>query len=405
MSLVDADHPMQQTEEAKRIRQVRRNSWIGGGTNAQDDDIPAGDLTGVVPGGKRAEKCGVWWGSASRPGNDPLKKRKENQDCFIIEDCFAEVQDAMVFGVFDGHGPNGAQSSLFVRDKLLEEYIGRKTQLLSQDEATVNQALVESAVACDVLLNAAPFDTYVSGTSGCMCFLHGSTLSIANVGDSRAIMGIRVNGRSPEATTRPGIVGRNSVSRPSQSLVTLELSNDQRAQREDEAARIIDAGGRVFEWGVPRVWLKEVDMPGLAMTRSFGDQAASSVGVIAVPEMHTIELTEDDVFLVLATDGLWEFVDSEDCVQKVAKCLEQQKGDGSGDNTNGGGTMDPQQVCDELVQEAVQKWEEHERVVDDITVLVVYFTDAMAVNKSTGRSKVLKVASSSSSGAVLPAMP
>ena len=40
----------------------------------------------------------------------------------------------------------------------------------------------------------------------------------------------------------------------------------------------MDAGGRVFEWGVPRVWRKEGDMPGLAMSRSYGDLAAESVG-------------------------------------------------------------------------------------------------------------------------------
>jgi hypothetical protein len=238
MSLVDAAHPMQQTSEQKQIRMVRRNSWIGGGGNAQED-VP---MTGEVPGGQHAEKCGVWWGSTSRAGNDPLKKRKENQDCFIVEDCFAEDEDAMVFGVFDGHGPNGASSSLFVRDKLLEEYIARKTQLLSSDDAAVKQALVESAVACDVLLNASPFDTYVSGSSACMCLLHGTRLTIANTGDSRAVMGIRVNGTSPTAGYRPGItsspgivhrggiVQRRKNKAAAQSFVTLELSTDQRAQ-------------------------------------------------------------------------------------------------------------------------------------------------------------------------------
>jgi hypothetical protein len=35
--------------------------------------------------------------------------------------------------------------------------------------------------------------------------------------------------------------------------------------------------------GPPRVWLKKQDIPGLAMTRSFGDEVAASVGVIAEP--------------------------------------------------------------------------------------------------------------------------
>lgn len=35
--------------------------------------------------------------------------------------------------------------------------------------------------------------------------------------------------------------------------------------------------------GPERVWLKNYDVPGLAMSRSFGDQLAASVGVIAIP--------------------------------------------------------------------------------------------------------------------------
>lgn len=32
-----------------------------------------------------------------------------------------------------------------------------------------------------------------------------------------------------------------------------------------------------------RVWLKNEDAPGLAMTRCFGDQLAAKVGVISIP--------------------------------------------------------------------------------------------------------------------------
>jgi len=40
-----------------------------------------------------------------------------------------------------------------------------------------------------------------------------------------------------------------------------------------------------------RVWLKNEDIPGLAMTRSFGDGMAAKVGVNAIPELGEIELT------------------------------------------------------------------------------------------------------------------
>ena len=37
--------------------------------------------------------------------------------------------------------------------------------------------------------------------------------------------------------------------------------------------------------GVPRVWLKGQNFPGLAMTRSFGDLIAAGVGVTNIPEI------------------------------------------------------------------------------------------------------------------------
>ena len=44
------------------------------------------------------------------------------------------------------------------------------------------------------------------------------------------------------------------------------------------------------EMGPYRVWLKEKNIPGLAMTRSFGDYVASTVGVISEPEILSFEV-------------------------------------------------------------------------------------------------------------------
>jgi hypothetical protein len=41
-----------------------------------------------------------------------------------------------------------------------------------------------------------------------------------------------------------------------------------------------------------RVWVKEQNIPGLAMTRSFGDYVASTVGVIDEPEITHHEITK-----------------------------------------------------------------------------------------------------------------
>jgi serine/threonine protein phosphatase PrpC len=104
--------------------------------------------------------------------------------------------------------------------------------------------------------------------------MRGNHLFVANVGDSRAVLG------REDASA--------SSSSGSSAFTAMELSTDQKPDRPDEHARITSLGGRVFEWGVSRVWLADVDMPGLAMSRSFGDQAAESVGVFAEPELTEV---------------------------------------------------------------------------------------------------------------------
>lgn len=47
------------------------------------------------------------------------------------------------------------------------------------------------------------------------------------------------------------------------------------------------------------------------MSRSFGDQAAAEVGVNAIPEITEMNLIEADKFMILASDGVWEFISND----------------------------------------------------------------------------------------------
>lgn len=87
--------------------------------------------------------------------------------------------------------------------------------------------------------------------------------------------------------------------------------------------------------------------------RSLGDVVAHSAGVISDPEFTEFELDPaTDKFLVVATDGLWEFVDNQETVDMV----EAEKG--------------PIDAVDTLVQEASQRWMHEEQVIDDTTIIV-----------------------------------
>ena len=63
--------------------------------------------------------------------------------------------------------------------------------------------------------------------------------------------------------------------------------------------------------GVARVWATEEDGPGLAMSRSLGDYQAHSLGVSAKPQLidYMIELTDEAI--VIATDGVWQYLENE----------------------------------------------------------------------------------------------
>lgn len=65
------------------------------------------------------------------------------------------------------------------------------------------------------------------------------------------------------------------------------------------------------------MWLQNEELPGLAMSRSMGDKVAHSVGVSAEPETLEFTLSQDDKFLVIASDGVWEFLSNEDVAQIV----------------------------------------------------------------------------------------
>lgn len=165
----------------------------------------------------------------------------------------------------------------------------------------------------------------------------------ANVGDSRAIIGRLDDDWHPVA-----------------------LSNDHKPNVPSEKERIENCGGRVEPFveengefvGPDRVWLKDEQLPGLAMSRSIGDLVAAQVGVSFEPEILVHELESEDKFLVLASDGIWEFIDNCECVRIVSGFYESGNIEGA--------------AC-ELMKEAVKRWQEEDSVIDDITVIVVFF--------------------------------
>lgn len=147
--------------------------------------------------------------------------------------------------------------------------------------------------------------------------------------------------------------------------ISTSLSIDHKPDRQDEHERIMLSNGRVDPFresngdpiGPHRIWLKNENVPGLAMSRSIGDLVAESVGCIPEPEFFELEMNSDDKFIVLASDGVWEFITNDDCVRKVAPFWAKN---------------DPEGACELLVKDSVAHWKREDEVIDDITVVVIF---------------------------------
>lgn len=129
------------------------------------------------------------------------------------------------------------------------------------------------------------------------------------------------------------------------------LNRDHKPELKDEAERILKRGGRIDSFrdyynngepiGPQRVWLQNEEIPGLAMSRSFGDRVAHSVGVSAEAETWEFTLGLHDKFLVIASDGVWEFLSNEDVANIVYPFYEQNA---------------PEAAANALVKAAFKKW-------------------------------------------------
>ena len=193
--------------------------------------------------------------------------------------------------------------------------------------------------------------------------LTGRKLICANVGDSRAIMG---GLRLKNEPLRPGeTLATSFTNDPSRIWISHALSRDHKPDLKAEKDRILSSNGRVDTFREPngdpigpaRVWLKNDNIPGLAMSRSIGDAVAQSVGVSAEPELYEVDLSEDDKFLVLASDGVWEFISNEEIVNLIIPFWLQNNPDGA---------------CEKITKESVAHWKKEDEVIDDITVVVVF---------------------------------
>ncbi|XP_062090856.1 protein phosphatase 2C and cyclic nucleotide-binding/kinase domain-containing protein [Humulus lupulus] len=306
---------------------------------------PDGCRTVKVPSGNYELR----YSYLSQRGFYPDALDKANQDSYCIYTPFGSNPDDHFFGVFDGHGEFGAQCSQFAKRKLCENLLRN-----SRFQFDAVEACHAAFLTTNSQLNADSIDDSMSGTTAITVLVRGKTIYVANSGDSRAVI----------------------AEKRGDEFFAVDLSIDQTPFREDELERVRLCGARVLTldqieglknpdvqcWGTeegdegdpPRLWVPNGMYPGTAFTRSIGDSIAESIGVVATPEIVVLELTPDNPFFVLASDGVFEFLSSQTVVDMVAKY------------------KDPRDACAAIVAESYRRWLQYETRTDDITIIVVH---------------------------------
>ena len=287
--------------------------------------------------------------SQSQAGKGEDGFTKVNQDSFLVLQNEYNLKDFNIFAVMDGHGINGHLVSRFVtkyftsffkKNKKMNSSNSNEDQIFYRLKKNDHEVLKRAFrhAERDIEKNS-DIDANFSGTTCVMVFQVGNRILCGNVGDSRAIM----------------VKGDKAI----------PLSIDQKPDDPEESKRIRENGGEISQYeedgeksGPFRVWQKGEVYPGIAMSRSIGDFVASKLGVIPEPKFIDEKIDKDTKFIIVASDGIWEFLDN-DTVKNMVKPFYEKN--------------DPNGACKELIKKATEFWNQEDVVVDDITVIVVFF--------------------------------
>ncbi|ETN16255.1 hypothetical protein PPTG_06434 [Phytophthora nicotianae INRA-310] len=190
------------------------------------------------------------------------------------------------YGIFDGHGGDGAAN--YCVQAMCQNVI-REPSITKEPAAALKNGFLRTD---QEYLQIANRKNSEDGTTAVVVLTQGNEIFVAHTGDSRAVLVHRS--------------GKVSV-----------LTSDHKPNRPDERRRIQELGGSVVFWGVWRV--EGI----LAVSRAIGDRMLKPF-VVAEPEVKQFTRTEEDRYVVLASDGVWDTVSNDDAAQLVLKYEDPQ---------------------------------------------------------------------------------
>ena len=230
-----------------------------------------------------------------------------------MEDRWFVSSDFKFFAVYDGHGgarvAEHAQRSLY--SEFMKELEGDGSNSKSEDTSRASESGLDSTkvkaalikgfeTVSDRILSIPSLD--VEGSTAVIVYLCGELIVSANLGDSRAIL------------------CRGSKAIP--------LTVDHKPDSPGEKKRVEELGGKVQWHGylgpdrlpVPGMGAYRIN-GNLAVSRALGDRLERPF-VSSVPDINIINRKkEEDRFIVIASDGLWDVMTSQDVVDFVKQIM------------------------------------------------------------------------------------
>lgn len=295
----------------------RRNSFTEKTVTVLGDEIVAGS-------------SGLGWTCVKG-----LKPESPNQDSWSI---LSVDGDFSIYAVYDGHGAKGHDVSHIVKENLFKLIVGDQRFRL---QGSLPQVLKDAFKRMQAMLAfSCPAEVQHSGTTATVVVHEhqAKQITVAHVGDSTAVL-CRGSGEAIKGSA---------------------VTRDHRPDLPDERARVEKAGGRVVFDGFVnyRIYAANAHYPGLNMSRSLGDTLGQDqAGVTCEPEILVRKVEQDDQFLLLCSDGIWEFIQPQEAVELV----------------HGFAKNEASAACGKLAKSAYDRWiKEEGDVVDDITVLLVH---------------------------------
>ena len=191
------------------------------------------------------------------------------EDITVIKHCFLKNPSTHLFCVFDGHGGDECAklSEVFFPDIF--------AHMLKEEPNKIAKCLYKSFIKLD---QEAQKENCISvGNTATVVYIHKKQLYCANVGDSSCCL---------VSTNQAKII-----------------SYDDKCNDLKEVKRIKLLGGQIIDNRLEGV---------LAMTRAIGDFDLKDCGLIAKPHIYQCEITKNDRFCVIASDGIWDVVNSDD---------------------------------------------------------------------------------------------